>query len=676
MLIQRRKILFGFLCPLLDICRTNKKTFLLDHSWVPAACIATQNWSTPASCLFSTLNSQIPKDIHKVNKKIRHLIENGCHEDARNLFDRLILRNTITWNLMISGHVKQREIAKARKLFDGMPQRDVVSWNSMITGYMSCKGMRYLQEGQYLFDEMPERDFISWNTMISGYAKNGKMVEALKLFDAMPEKNVVSWNAIISGFLRNGDVKLGIEFFKKMPQRDVASLSVLVSGLIQNEELDEAAIVLKEFGETGEGKEDLVHAYNTLIAGYGHKGKVGDARKLFDQIPFYADRRRDGIRRFQRNLVSWNSMIMCYGKVGDVVSARELFDQMVERDTFSWNTMISGYVHVSDMKEASKLLSRMPNPDILSWNSIISGFAESGNLKLAHDFFERMPQKNHVSWNSIIAGCEKNREYEGAIKHFIHMQAEGEKPDRHTLSSLLSVSAETVALHLGMQIHQLATKIVLPDIPLNNSLITMYSRCGAIVDARTVFDEMSFQKDVISWNAMIGGYASHGHATEALNLFELMKQLKVRPTYITFISVLHACAHAGFVDEGQMHFTSMIKEFGIEPRVEHFSSLVDIVGRHGNVEEAANIIKSMPMDPDGAVWGALLGACKVHNNVELAQVAAEALIKLEPESSGPYVLLCNMYVDAGRWDDANRIRMVMEGSNIKKERGYSKVDTG
>lgn len=658
----------------MNICKTNKKTFIHDHS-----CIATQNWSTPLSCLFSTLNSQkIPKDIREVNKKIRHLIQSGCHQDARNLFDRLTHRNTLTWNLMISGYVKQKEISKARQLFDGMPERDVVSWNSMITGYMSCRGIRYLQEGRHLFDEMPERDFISWNTMISGYAKSGQMTEALKLFHAMPEKNVVSWNAIISGFLQNGEVKLGIEFFKKMPQRDAASLSVLVSGLIQNEELDEAATVLKEFEETGEGNEDLVHAYNTLIAGYGHKGKVSDARKLFDRIPFYADdrRSRDGIRRFERNLVSWNSMIMCYVKDGDNVSARELFDQMVERDTFSWNTMISGYVHVSDMKEASKLFSRMPNPDTLSWNSIISGFAESGNLKLAHEFFEKMPQKNRVSWNTIIAGCERNGEYEGAINHFIHMQEEGEQPDRHTLSSLLSASAESVALHMGMQIHQLATKMVVPDIPLNNSLITMYSKCGAIVNAKAVFDEMSFEKDVISWNAMIGGYASHGYAMEALDLFESMKQkFKVRPTYITFISVLHACAHAGFVNKGRVYFNSMIKEFGIEPRVEHFSSLVDIVGRHGNVEEAANIIKSMPMDPDGAVWGALLGACKVHNHVELAQVAAEALIKLEPESSGPYVLLYNMYVDIGRWDDANKIRMVMEESNIKKGRGYSKVDT-
>lgn len=636
----------------------------------------TQYWRSEVPCFFSTLTSHITDDIRNINKKIQHLIRSGCLQDARNLFDKLTHRNVVTWNSMITGYVQQREIFKARKLFDGMPQRDVVSWNLMISGYMSCRGTRYLQEGRYLFDQMPVRDFISWNTMISGYAKNGKMIEALELFDAMPERNTVSWNAIISGFLQNGDVKTGIEFFKKMPKRDAASLSVLVSGLIRNQELDEAANLLMEFGKTKDGNEDLVHAYNTLIAGYGHKGRVDNARKLFDQMPFCADRRNDGIKRFERNLVSWNSMIMCYVKAGDVVSARELFDQMIERDVFSWNTVISGYVHASDMEEASKLFSRMPNPDILSWNSMISGFAQLGQLRHALDFFERMPQKNRVTWNSLIAGYEKNADYQGAIKYFTCMLAEGEKPDRHTLSSLLSSSAQSVTLHLGMQVHQLATKLVVPDIPLNNSLITMYARCGAILEARTVFDDMKFQKDVISWNAMIGGYATHGYAWEALDLFEMMKKLKVRPTYITFISVLHACAHAGLVDQGRLHFTSMINEFGIEPRVEHYASLVDIVGRYGNVEEAADIINHMPMEPDNAVWGALLGACKVHNNVELARVAAEALVKLEPESSGPYVLLYNMFVDIGRWDDANNIRMLMEGSNIRKGRGYSRVDGG
>ncbi|MED6161390.1 Pentatricopeptide repeat-containing protein, mitochondrial [Stylosanthes scabra] len=573
---------------------------------------------------------QTPPLIYHANKKISHLIRTGRLSEARALFDSMNQRNTVTWNSMITGYVHRREIAKARQLFDQMPQRDIVSWNLIVSAYFSCRGNRYVEEGRKLFDEMPERDSVSWNTVISGYAKNGRMKEALKLFHAMPEPNVVSSNALITGFLLNGDVDSAVQFFRTIPVRDSASLNALISGLVRNGELDVAARILHECFEGNDGKDDLVAAYNTLIAGYGQKGMVEEARCLFDEIPDYQG--EDGNkseRRFGRNVVSWNSMMMCYVKTGDIVSARELFDRMIERDTCSWNTMISGYVQVSEMEEALKLFMEMPSPDTLSWNSIISGYAQNGDLGLAKDFFLRMPNKNLISWNSVIAGYEKNENYNGAIELFSQMQFEGERPDRHTLSSILSVCTGLVDLYL----------------------------------------------DVITWNAMIGGYAFHGLASEALELFKLMQRLKIHPTYITFISVLNACAHAGLVEEGRRQFNSMIKDYGIEPRIEHFASLVDILARQGQLQEAMDVINSMPFKPDKAVWGALLGGCRVHNNVEFAQVAAEALICLEPESSAPYVLLYNMYANLGQWDDAERVRVLMETNNVKKQTGYSWVDS-
>lgn len=570
---------------------------------------------------------------------------------------------------MISGYVKRREVAKARVLFDEMPERDRVSWNLMISGYMSCRGRRYVEEGRQLFEEMPQRDAISWNTVISGYAKNGLVDDAFLLFDRMPEKDVVTWNAMITGFLDNGDVKRACELFGVMPERDGASLSVMVSGLIQNGYLNEAERVLLDYGEAGEGRDDLVHAYNTLIAGYGQKGRVGDARRLFDQIPLSSD---GGKSRFERNVVTWNSMIMSYVKARDMASAGELFNEMEKRDNVTWNTMISGYVNASDMEAAMKLLSEMTTPDALSWNSIISGFAQAGKMELALDFFERMPGKNRVSWNTMIAGYEKNGGFKEAMEVFVCMQAEGERADRHTLCSVVSICGEYAAQHMGMQFHQMVWKTVIPDIPLNNSLITMYARCGAISEARTVFNEMRSEKNVISWNAMIGGYASHGFAREALELFEAME---VKPTYITFVSVLSACAHGGLVEEGRSYFRSMVRDFGIEPGVEHYSSLVDVVGRHGQLEEAMDIISRMRVKADNGVWGALMGACRVHNNVEMARVAAEALMKLEPQSSGPYVLLYNMYADAQRWSDADQIRTIMDNKCVKKTPAYSRLDS-
>nr|GEV23809.1 pentatricopeptide repeat-containing protein At1g62260, mitochondrial [Tanacetum cinerariifolium] len=373
-------------------------------------------------------------------------------------------------------------------------------------------------------------------------------------------------------------------------------------------------------------------------------------RRLFDRIPYGNDCGRRVM--FKRNVVSWNTMIMCYVKAKDVVSARVLHDEMSERDTCTWNTMISGYVEMCDMEEASNLFTEasnlftdMPNPDVYTWNSMISGYAQIGKLDIACIYFRKMPQRNRVSWNSIISAHEKNMKYKMVIDLFLDMQFEGEKPDKHTLSSILSVCAEMTDTRLGVQLHQQVTKIVNPDVPLNNSLITMYAKCGAIIEARDIFEEMKFCKGVISWNAMIGGYASHGYATEALELFGLMKEERMKPTYITFVSLLNACANAGLPEKGRMHFKSMVTEY------------------------------RMAVKPDKAVWGALLGACKVHNNIKLARVAAEALIRLDHESSTPYVLLHNMYADIRQRDDATEVKKLMEKHNIKKAAGSSLVDS-
>ncbi|KAK8567665.1 hypothetical protein V6N13_105621 [Hibiscus sabdariffa] len=631
-----------------------------------------------SSRFLSTLkaaDSSKADDLYTMNKQLSHLIRSGRFHEAKSLFDGMGKRNTVTWNSMISGYVRRREITQARKLFDEMPDRDTVSWNLMISGYASYLGCRFLEEGKKLFEQMPMRDVVSWNTMISGYAKNGRMDEAKGLFESMPEKNVVSWNAMITGFFDNGDTSSATEYFKRMPERDSASVNAFVSGLVRNGELDEAVRALIECGNRDGWSEDLIASCNTLIAAYGQKGRVDDARRLFNQIPSNGVQRKRGDRVFERNVVTWNSMIMCYVKAGDIFSARELFDQMVDKDTISWNTMINGYVQLLDMEEALNLFNAMPKPDNMSWNSMISGYAQNGNLERAREYFEMMPQKYLVSWNTMIAGYEKNKDYKGAIKLFIRMQAEGEKHDRHTLSSILSASTGLVNLQLGMQIHQLVSKSVIPDVPIKNSLITVYSKCGALMESRIIFDELKSPKEVISWNAIIGGYASHGYALEALEFFESMKKNNVQPTYITFISVLSACTHAGLVDEGWAYFKSMVSEYGIEPRIEHYASLVDNVARHGQLEKAMDLIKSMPFEPDKEIWGAVLSACRLHNNVELAQVAAEALMRLEPESSAAYILLYNMYAEAGQWDAAAEVREMMERNNIRKQTAFSLIDS-
>ncbi|THU52238.1 hypothetical protein C4D60_Mb10t01880 [Musa balbisiana] len=498
----------------------------------------------------------------------------------------------------------------------------------------------------------------------------------------MPDANVVSWNTVMTGYLGVGDVRRAVELFDRMPIHDAASLNALVSGLIHNNRLEEAEEFLLGKRRKSKVIDGAIDAYNTLIAGYAQQGKVKEAKRLFDSIPHgpYQDAEVDAkkmhrkVRSFERNVVSWNSMIMCYVKVGDILAARALFNEMPEKDSVTWNTMIAAYTQASAMDEAEALFQEMPNPDSWTCNSMICGFTQKGQVERARGIFDEMPQKSIVSWNTMIAGYEQNGDCDGAIDLFANMLVAGERPDQHTLSSVLSACAGHAKLLLGTKVHQLITKTIIPDIPINNALVTMYSRCGKLMDAKAIFDGMGSQRNVVTWNAMIGGYAQHGQAREALELFEEMKRRCVRPTYITFIAILNACGHAGLVAEGRREFDSMVNEFRIAPKVEHYASLVDLIGRHGHLKDAREVINNMSVKPDKAVWGALLGACRVHNDVALAQVAAEALVEIEPESSAPYVLLHNMHVDEGKWDNATEIRKTMDKNRVVKQPGYSWIE--
>ncbi|EEE65377.1 hypothetical protein OsJ_20684 [Oryza sativa Japonica Group] len=459
-----------------------------------------------------------------------------------------------------------------------------------------------------------------------------------------------------------------------MPAKDSASLSTMVSGFTKNGMLHEAEELLtKRLSVTDMDK--AVDAYNTLIVAYGQAGRFSDAKRLFDMIP-KGQYQHNMLKRkgFERNVVSWNSMMICYIKAGDVCSARALFNEMPDKDLVSWNTMISGYTQASDMKESEKLFWEMPDPDTVSWNLIIQGFMQKGEAEHARGFFDRMPERGTISWNTMISGYEKNGNYISSVKLFSKMLEVGEIPDRHTFSSVLAACASIPMLGLGAQIHQLVEKSFVPDTAISNALITMYSRCGALNDAEAIFKQMHTKKDLVSWNALIGCYEHHGRATKALQLFKEMRRAKVMPTHITFVSLLSACVNAGLVSEGRMVFDTMVHEYGIVARIEHYAALVNLIGRHGQLDDALEVINSMPMAPDRSVWGAFLGACTAKKNEPLAQMAAKELSTINPDSSAPYVLIHNLHAHEGKWGSAAVVREEMERQGIYKQPGYSWID--
>ncbi|KAK9749976.1 hypothetical protein RND81_02G163300 [Saponaria officinalis] len=289
--------------------------------------------------------------------------------------------------------------------------------------------------------------------------------------------------------------------------------------------------------------------------------------------------------------------------------------------------------------------------------------------------FDGLVEKDGICWNSIIAVLAQNGLSSEAMDVLREMVFGSRvRFNDVTLSAVLLACSHGGALLLGRCIHDQVVKIGLEqNVYIGTSIVDMYCKCGRISMARKAFDRMNY-RNLKSWSAMIAGYGMHGYPREAQSVFYDMKKAEVRPNYITFVSVLAACSHAGLVDEGWDCFTSMKKEFGVELGVEHYSCLVDLLGRAGFVGKAYDLIKEMKVDPDFVIWGSLLAGCRMHKNLELAELYARKLFELDPSNCGYYVLLSNMYADAGRWDDVERMRIFMRNHGLVKPPGFSLVE--
>ncbi|KAH7845616.1 hypothetical protein Vadar_004078 [Vaccinium darrowii] len=346
----------------------------------------------------------------------------------------------------------------------------------------------------------------------------------------------------------------------------------------------------------------------------------------------------------------------------------------LKSNTLIENSLLDMYIRCDNLSDAHEMFEEMSERDVISWNSLLTGHIKLGQLRRARAMFEEVPEKTIVSWTAMISGYKRYGFYVEALDVFRQMQMEGVEPDWVSLIAVLPACAHLGALELGKWIHFYAEKNRFLHITcLCNSLIEMYAKCGSINQARQLFDEMP-ERDVISWSTMIGGLANHGKAHEAIKLFQEMQRFKVEPNEITFVGLLSACAHAGFADEGLKYFGSMRKDHNIEPGIEHYGCLVDLLGRTGDLDRALETIKNMPMKPDSAIWGSLLSSCRTHGNLDIAVIAMEHLIELEPDDAGNYVLLSNIYAKLGRWDGVSRMRKLMRSKSMKKKPGGSVIE--
>ncbi|CAN1343015.1 Pentatricopeptide repeat-containing protein At3g49710 [Linum perenne] len=414
-----------------------------------------------------------------------------------------------------------------------------------------------------------------------------------------------------------------------------------------------------------------VFSYNALLDAYAKHSHPELARQLFDNIP-------------QPDLVSYNTLISAYADCGNAAAALGLFGDMrrqgIDADGFSVSGVITACCNESrnDLSWGLQLHGRSIKTGLHCNSHVGSGlidmYAKCGDdMTESKKVLEEVISPDSVVWNTMISCYSRDEELSEEALHCLkQMQLAGHRLDDCSLACALSSCSTLTSPSTGKQLHALMIKSDIPSnrIQVNNALIAMYSRCGSLEDARRVFDRMT-EHNSVSLNSIIAGYAQHGKGEESVQLFEQMIQSNMVPTRITFVALLSACAHTGKVEEGRRYFDMMKHEFGIEPEAEHFSCMIDILSRAGKLGEAERLVETMPFIPGTAEWATLLGACRKHGDTELAEKAANKLLRLEPANATPYVLLANIYTDSGKWEDVAKVRKLMRERGIKKVPGCS-----
>ncbi|XP_061340030.1 putative pentatricopeptide repeat-containing protein At3g15930 [Gastrolobium bilobum] len=532
--------------------------------------------------------------------------------------------------------------------------------------------------------------------------ESGDVYYARQLFDTMSHPSVFIWNTMIKGYSRINCPGNGVSMYLQMLANDVKpdsfTFPFLLKGFTSDMALQYGKVLLSHAVKHGVGSNLFVQ--KAFIHMFSLCGLVDLAQKVFDMGDPW-------------EVVSWNVMLSGYNRVKQFEKSKKLFIEMekkevspnsvtlvlmlsacsklkdldggkyiykyikegnVEPNLILENALIDMFAACGVMDAARGVFDGMKTRDVISWTSIVTGFANTGQIDLAQKYFDQMPERDYVSWTAMIDVYLRMNRFKEALALFREMQMSNVKPDEFTMVSILTACAHLGALELGEWVKAYIDKnSIRNDTFVGNALIDMYFKCGNVEKARKIFKEMH-QKDKFTWTAMIVGLAINGHGEEALTMFSNMTQASVTPDEITYIGVLCACTHAGMVEKGRKIFSSMTIQHGIKPNVTHYGCMVDLLGRAGRLKEALEVIKKMPVKPNSIVWGSLLGACRVHKNVELAEMAAKQILELEPENGAVYVLLCNIYAACKRWENLREVRKMMMERGIKKTPGCSLME--
>ncbi|XP_012489627.1 pentatricopeptide repeat-containing protein At5g39350 [Gossypium raimondii] len=604
----------------------------------------------------------------------------GHIDTARKLFDEIPHPTLFPYNMMLKMYTKNGFYLETLNLFLemvnlGKCMADNYTYPFVFKAIGEEKLVDFgrVVHGRVLMGGF-EKDSFVMNSLLAMYMNCGKKEEGGKVFDSMLKPNVVSWNSMISGYFKNGRAKEALEIFNKMVDDEVVVdcatvVSVLpVCGFLK--ELEVGRRVHELVKEKGWEKEVVVR--NALVDMFAKCGSMEEARLVFDGM-------------VQRDVVTWTSLINVYISNGDLRAALRLCFLMVlegvKPNSVTLASLLSACGESNNLMDGRCLhgwaIRQKLEADVMVETSLIDMYAKCNRFDLSFQVFKRTSKRKTVPWNAILAGCIHNRLGNEAIKLFKEMLIEGMKPDGATLKSFLPAYAIHADLQQAMNMHSyLVRSGLLSNSEIATAVVDIYSKCGHLESAYKIFSGIpDKKKDIYLWSVIIAGFGAHGHGEIAVSLFKEMVRAGVKPNEVTFTSVLHACSHAGLVDEGLDLFKFMLINHQISPADDHYTCIVDLLGRSGRLDEAYDIIRTMPYTPSHAVWGALLGACVIHENAELGEKAAKWLFELEPENTGNYVLMAKIYSAVGRWKDAENMRRIINDIGLRKAPAHSLIQS-
>ncbi|KAH7421810.1 hypothetical protein KP509_13G076800 [Ceratopteris richardii] len=585
----------------------------------------------------------------------------GVLEKAQQVLQELPVRNVVSWNCLITGYVQLEQGRQALLCYDdmlrdGIPP-DVVTFTCLLK---ACSYLKEIDKGEKIHSEIDRLHLLRKSVMLGTalvdmYAKCGALAKANSVLLGLPSRNVVTWNALITGYVQYGHGKEAMICFKEMQQEGFepgpVTLNCILKACHLAEDLDKGMQIHQQIIKQGLLRNNPMLG-NALVDMYAKCSVLSKAHQVLEELP-------------SRDVVTWNALVEGFIQQGQNEQALKCFYQMqlegISSDAVSFASALKACGMLGAMAKGEEIHEKITNNGLLAsdcmlGNALVDMYVKCDALSKAQQVLEELPSRNVITWSTLIAGFVEAGEGEEALKCFQQMQNEGLSPDAVTFACILKACGSIGAIDKGEQIHYEITKngLLGSNVILGNALIDMYVKCGALSKAHKVLMELC-SRNVVSWSSLIAGYAQRGEYEQAIDCFNQMQQDNIYPDAITISCVLSACRHLGLVEEGHKLFENMSTKYGIRQDLDHYTSIIDLFGHAGRLDQAVRVIQKMPSQDHYAVWMALLGGCQKWSDLKLGRWAFEKAVQVDRHITSAYTLMANMYATAGMQHNAKEI---------------------